>query len=75
LTWFSGFSTFGQVTLDLGVFIRSMGSPNCEDMKFAMYEVYFIGTCFTPFFGGFGAWIISKEAEMAKTLRSGFSMS
>jgi hypothetical protein len=30
---FSGFSLFGQETLDMGVFIYLLGSPDCEDLK------------------------------------------
>jgi hypothetical protein len=41
---FSGFLSFGQLTLDMGVFIRSMGSPVCEDIEIVMGEVYFRGT-------------------------------
>ena len=38
---FSGFLSFGQLFLDMGVFIRSMGSPNCEDIEIVMGKVYF----------------------------------
>ena len=31
-----------------------MGSPDCKDIKIAMWEVNFRGTWFTPSFGGFG---------------------
>ena len=41
---FSGFSLLGQETLDMGVFIYLMGSPNCEDLKKYMWEGYFRGT-------------------------------
>ena len=41
---FSGFLSFGQLTLDMGVFIRSMGSPDYEDIEIVMGEVYFWGT-------------------------------
>ena len=58
--WFSGFSTFRQLTLDMGVLIRSMGSPDCEDIKIA--------------FGGFGTWMTFKKPEMDKTLKNGLSM-
>ena len=57
-----------KVTPDMGVFIRSMGSLNCEDMKKYMWEGYFLGTLF---WGGFGAWMTFKKVEMAKTLRTG----
>ena len=30
--FFSGFSSFGQLTLGMGVFIRSMASPDCKDL-------------------------------------------
>jgi hypothetical protein len=30
---FSGFSLLGQETLDMGVFIYLMGSPDCKDLK------------------------------------------
>ena len=39
--FFSGFSSFRQPTLGMGVFIRSMASPNCKDLKNAMEEVNF----------------------------------
>ena len=52
--WFSRFSSFGQLTLDMGVFIRSIGSPNCKDIKIATEKGYFQGTWFTPSFLGFG---------------------
>ena len=39
--WFSEFSTFIQLTLDMGVFIRSMGSPDYKDLKIAMEELIF----------------------------------
>ena len=31
-------------TLDMGVFIWSMSSPDCKDIKIAMEEVFFRGT-------------------------------
>ena len=42
--FFSGFSSFRQLTLGMGVFIRFMGSPNCNDLKNALEEVNFSGT-------------------------------
>jgi hypothetical protein len=30
---FSGFSLLGQETLDMGVFIYLLGSPDCKDLK------------------------------------------
>ena len=30
---FTGFSLLGQETLDMGVFLYLMGSPDCEDLK------------------------------------------
>ena len=39
--WFSGFSSFRQLTLDMGVFNRFMGSPDCKDFKNAMEGVIF----------------------------------
>ena len=48
----------------MGVFRRSMGSPDCEDMKKYMWEGYFPGTLF---------WGFSK-ADMAKTLGNELSM-
>jgi hypothetical protein len=44
MAWFSGFSSFGQLTLGMGVFGRFMGSPDCQDLKNAMEEVNFQGT-------------------------------
>ena len=41
---FSGFSLLGQETLDMGVFIYPMGSPDCEDLKKYMWEGYFRST-------------------------------
>ena len=37
-------STFGQLTLGMGVIRRFMGSPDCKDFKDAMKEVNFPGT-------------------------------
>ena len=42
--FFSGFSSFRQLTLDMGVFIRSMGSPDCKHIKMSLKEVHFFGT-------------------------------
>ena len=42
--FFSGFLSVRQPTLGMGVFIRSMASPNCKDLKNAMEEVNFRGT-------------------------------
>ena len=33
-----------QLNLDMGVFIRFMGSPDCKDLKNAMEEANFRGT-------------------------------
>ena len=30
---YSGFSLLGQETLDMGMFIYLMGSPDCKDLK------------------------------------------
>ena len=38
------FSTFRKITLDMWVFIRSMGSLDYEDIKIAIEEVHFRGT-------------------------------
>ena len=43
-----------------------MGSPDCEDIKIAKWEVNFRGTSF---------WGFGGVDEMAKTLRNGLSMS
>ena len=40
---FSGFSLLGQETLNMGVCIYLMGSPDCEDLKKYMWESYFRG--------------------------------
>ena len=64
-------SSFGQLTLDMGVFIRSMGSLDCKDMKNICVKVIF----WVPSFGGLGAWMTLKKAEMDKTLRNGLIMS
>jgi hypothetical protein len=37
-------TSFGQLTLGMGVFKRFMGIPDCEDLKRAMEEVNFRGT-------------------------------
>ena len=37
-------SSFGQLTLGMGVFRRFMGSPDCQDLKNAMEEVNFRDT-------------------------------
>ena len=42
--FFSEFSLLGQETLDMGVFIYLMGSPDCKDLKKYMWEGYFWGT-------------------------------
>ena len=53
-----------------------MGSPNCEDIKIAMWEVNFRGIPDSPpLLGVWGAWMTFKKAEMAKTLRNGLTMS
>ena len=39
--WFSGFSSFGQLTLGMGVFRRLMGSPDCKDLKKCYGGSYF----------------------------------
>ena len=39
--FFSGFSSFRQLSLGMGVFIRFMGSPDCKDLKNAIGEVDF----------------------------------
>ena len=49
----NGLSTFGQLTLNMGVFILSMVSPDCKDIKISLGEVHFCGTWFTPSFRGF----------------------
>jgi hypothetical protein len=36
-------SSFGQLTLGMGVFRRFMASPDCQDLKNAMEEVNFRG--------------------------------
>ena len=69
--WFSGFSSFRQLTLDMGVFIRSMGCPDCEDIEIAMGEVYFQGTWFNPLWGVWGvlgAWMTLKRLKWTKSL-------
>ena len=55
LKFFLGFSLLGQETLDMGVFIYLMGSPDCEDLKKYMWEGYFRGTWNTSSLGGFGS--------------------
>ena len=47
-------STFRQLILDMGVFIRFMGSPACDFLIIDMGEVYFRGTWKNPLLGGFG---------------------
>ena len=51
---FSGFSLLRQETLDMGLFIYLMGSPDCEDLKKYMWEGYFGDTRNTSSLGGFG---------------------
>ena len=51
--WFSEISAFRQLTLDMGVFIRSMGSPDSKDIKISMGKVHFGTTWFTPSLLGF----------------------
>ena len=55
----------------MGLFIRSMGTPVCKDIKIAMGEVHFRSI----FLGGFGAWMTFKKAEIEKILRNGLNMS
>ena len=38
----------------MGVFIRSMGSPDCEDIKIAMGKSIFAVPDSPPLLGGFG---------------------
>ena len=73
--FFSGFSSFRQLTLGMGVFIRFMGSPDCKDLKNAMGEVNFLGTWFTPLFGGFGGMNDLLKDWKKNTFRNGFSLS
>ena len=70
----SGFSLLRQETLDMGLFIYLMWSPNCEDLKKHMWEGIFGVLEIPPLLGVLGAWITFKKAEMAKTLKSGLSM-
>ena len=51
--FFQNFFTFRQRTLNMGVFIRFMGSPDWDFMKMAMGEVYFLleKTSFGGFWG------------------------
>ena len=56
------FSTFRQLTLAMGLFIRSMGTPVCKDIKIAMGEVHFRSI----FLGVFGAWMTFKKAVIEK---------
>ena len=55
----------------MGVFIRSMGSPDYEDMK------KYMGRLFSryPLLGVLGVWMTFKKAEMEKTLRNGLNLS
>ena len=55
----------------MGVFIRSIESPDCEDMENICGKVIFR----VPSFGVLGAWMTFKKAEMEKTLRNGLSLS
>ena len=52
----------------MGVFIRSMGSPDCKDIEIAIGEVLGV-------LRGLWAWMTFKKAEMDKTLRNGLSIS
>jgi hypothetical protein len=74
---FSGFLSLGQLTLDMGVFIWSMGSPNCKDIEIAMGEGFFEApdsTLFWVVLRGLGAWMTLKKFEMDKTLRNASSI-
>ena len=74
----SGFSSFWQLTLGMGVFIRFMGSPDCKDLKNAMEEVNFRGTWFTPLLGFFCLnqvpWKLTSSIAFLKSLQSGLPM-
>jgi hypothetical protein len=65
---FSGFSLLGQETLDMGVFIYLMGSPDCEDLK----KIY-VGRLFSGYLklGVLGAWMTLKRLKWQKPLRMG----
>ena len=66
LAWFSRLSTFRQLTLDMVVFIRTMGSPDCEDIKIiyggSPFSCYLIHLLFLRTF---------KKAEMENPLGMG----
>ena len=72
--FFQGFSSFRQLTLDIWVFNRFMGSPDCKDLKNPMEEVNIQGTWKNPLFGVLEAWMTFKKPEMDKTLKNGLSM-
>ena len=58
--WFSGISTFGQLTLAMGVFIRSMGNYlTFRKSIFAVPNLF-------PLLGVLGAWMTFNKAEMEK---------
>ena len=45
---------FGQLILDMSVFIWSMGSPDCKDSKLLSRNSIFAVPDLTPLFGGLG---------------------
>ena len=57
------------------VFIRFMGSPDCEDFKMLWRKLILEVLDSHLFFGVFGAWMTLKKPEIDKTLRNGLSMS
>ena len=59
------------------VFIRSIGSPDCKDIKIAYGGSPFRGTYLIHplFWGGLGAWMTFKKVEMERPPRNGLSMS
>ena len=57
--------------IDTPIFLRFMGSPDCQDLNNAMEEVNFWGTWKNPLLGVLGAWMTFKKPEMDKTLNNG----
>ena len=66
---FQDFSTFGQLTLDMGVFIYLVHA------SMGIGKSIFVAPDLLPLFWGFGDVDALKKNEMAKTLNNGLNMS
>ena len=59
---------FGQLILDMSVFIWSMGSPDCKDKKLYGGSPFWQYLIHPLFFGVLGAWMTCQKAEIKKNI-------